>query len=117
MEVSAKNNMIRIAARKVRLVADLIRNKKITNAIAILKNTNKRSSKILLKLLNSALANAVENNGLEADSLFISKILVNEGKTLKRMHPRAHGRAYSILKRSSKVEITLSDNKAIEKRS
>ncbi len=109
MEVTANLKMIRITARKVRLVADLIRSQKVTDAIAILENQNKRCSKVLLCLVKSAIANAVNNNGLEADSLSISKIIVDEGPTLKRFHPRAHGRAYEILKRSSKINITLSD--------
>ncbi len=110
MEVNASIKMIRIAPRKVRLVADLIRNKKIGEAISILDNTNKKSSQYLKKLVKSAVANAVNNNSLEADKLYISKLLVNEGPTLKRFNPRAHGRAYSILKRSSKISIELSDN-------
>ncbi len=114
MEVNAKLKMIRIAPRKVRLVVDLIRSKKIGVAMSILENTNKSSSYDLKKLLKSAIANAVNNNGLEADLLFINKIIVNEGPTLKRFHPRAHGRAYEILKRSSSVELTLSDGNKVE---
>ena len=78
MEVSANIKMIRIAARKVRLVADLIRSKKIGNAINILENTNKKVSEDMKKLIKSAVANAVNNDGLDADKLFISKIFVNE---------------------------------------
>ncbi|AKU80264.1 50S ribosomal protein L22 [Spiroplasma turonicum] len=109
MEAIAKLKMIRISPRKVRLVADSIRNKKIANAIAVLQNQDKRSSEPVLKLLNSAVANAVNNNGMEADRLFVKTIFVNEGPTLKRFRPRAHGRAYEILKRTSHITIVVSD--------
>lgn len=111
MEAKAKLTMIRIAPRKVRLVADSIRNKKISEAVAILQNQEKRSSEPVLKLLNSAVANAVNNNGMEADRLFIKTIFVNEGPTLKRFRPRAHGRAYEILKRTSHITVIVSDEK------
>jgi len=111
MEAKAKLTMIRIAPRKVRLVADSIRNKKISEAVAILQNQEKRSSEPVLKLLNSAVANAVNNNGMEADQLFIKTIFVNEGPTLKRFRPRAHGRAYEILKRTSHITVIVSDEK------
>lgn len=109
MEAVAKLKTIRIAARKVRLVADLIRGKKVGDALAILENTNKRSVTPIKKLLNSAIANAVNNNGMDADALIISEIFVDEGPTLKRMRPRAHGRAYEILKRTSHVTLKVSD--------
>ena len=109
MNVQAHLRMIRISPRKVRLVADLIRNKKVGEAIVILDNTNKKSSVPVKKLVKSAVANAVNNNGLDADKLFIKKIFVNEGPTLKRFRPRAHGRAYEILKRTSHITITVSD--------
>ncbi|AGR41609.1 50S ribosomal protein L22 [Spiroplasma taiwanense] len=111
MEAKAKLTMIRISPRKVRLVADTIRSKKISEAVAILQNQDKRSSEPVLKLLNSAVANAVNNNGMEADQLFIKIIFVNEGPTLKRFRPRAHGRAYEILKRTSHITIIVSDDK------
>ncbi|WP_339020747.1 50S ribosomal protein L22 [Spiroplasma endosymbiont of Atherix ibis] len=111
MEAKAKLTMIRISPRKVRLVADSIRSKKISEAIAILQNQDKRSSEPVLKLLNSAVANAVNNNGMEADQLFIKTIFVNEGPTLKRFRPRAHGRAYEILKRTSHITIVVSDER------
>ncbi|AHI57355.1 50S ribosomal protein L22 [Spiroplasma mirum ATCC 29335] len=109
MNVQAHLRMIRISTRKVRLVADLIRNKKVGEAIVILDNTNKKSSVPVKKLVKSAVANAVNNNGLDADKLFIKEIFVNEGPTLKRFRPRAHGRAYEILKRTSHITITVSD--------
>ncbi|QBQ08134.1 50S ribosomal protein L22 [Spiroplasma gladiatoris] len=111
MEATAKLSMIRISPRKVRLVADSIRTKKISEAVAILQNQDKRSSEPVLKLLNSAVANAVNNNGMEADQLFVKTIFVNEGPTLKRFRPRAHGRAYEILKRTSHITIIVSDGR------
>ncbi|AXK51013.1 MULTISPECIES: 50S ribosomal protein L22 [Spiroplasma] len=109
MEAVAKLQMIRIAPRKMRLVVDTIRNKKIADAVAILMNLDKRAAEPVLKLLNSAVANAVNNNGMEADKLFVKTVFVNEGATLKRFRPRAHGRAYEILKRTSHVTIIVSD--------
>ncbi|AEM68542.1 50S ribosomal protein L22 [Mycoplasma putrefaciens] len=111
MEAKAKLSMIRISPRKVRLVADTIRNKSVANAIAILQNTNKDAVEPVLKLLNSAVANAVNNNGMDADKLFVKTIFVNEGPTLKRFRPRAHGRAYEIFKRTSHIVIVVSDER------
>lgn len=99
----------RISARKARLVADLIRHQDISYALSILKNSNKKASRILLKLLNSAIANAVNNHGMEADKLFLSVVLVNEGPTLKRFQPRSQGRAYAIFKRTSHFVIKLEE--------
>ncbi len=99
----------RISVRKANLVASLIRKKDVSNAIVILKNTNKKASIIILKLLNSAISNALNNHGMNADKLYISKLLVNEGPTLKRFQPRSKGRAYSILKRTSKITIEVSE--------
>ena len=111
MEAKAQLSMIRISPRKVRLVVDAIRNKPVAVAIATLQNLDKRSAEPVLKLLNSAIANAVNNNGMEADKLFIAQTFVNEGPTLKRFRPRAHGRAYEILKRTSHITIVVSDQR------
>jgi large subunit ribosomal protein L22 len=111
MEANAKLNMIRISPRKVRLVVDTIRNKSVANAIATLKNLDKAAAEPVLKLLNSAIANAVNNNGMDADKLFVKETYVNAGPTLKRFRPRAHGRAFQILKRTSHITIVVSDNK------
>lgn len=111
MEAKAQLSMIRISPRKVRLVVDAIRNKPVAVAIATLQNLDKRSAEPVLKLLNSAIANAVNNNGMEADKLFIAQTYVNEGPTLKRFRPRAHGRAYEILKRTSHITIIVSDQR------
>jgi len=111
MEAQAKLSMIRISPRKVRLVVDTIRNKPVANAIATLQNLEKSASEPVLKLLNSAIANAVNNNGMDADKLYVKQTYVNEGPTLKRFRPRAHGRAYEILKRTSHITIVVSDER------
>ncbi len=99
----------RVSARKARLVADLFRNKSVGDSLSILKNTPKKSSTIFLKLLNSAVANAVNNHGMNAEKLFVSKVIVNEGPTLKRFQPRSQGRAYSIFKRTSHMSIEVAE--------
>ncbi len=109
MEVRAVAKHIRIAPRKMRLVVDLIRGKRVGEAIAILKHTPKAGSPVVEKVLKSAIANAENNFELDADNLYISKIFVDEGPTLKRFHPRAQGRAYSIMKRTSHVTVYVSE--------
>jgi large subunit ribosomal protein L22 len=107
MPVTATLRHLRISPRKVRLVARLIRKKKAVDAQNILMFTTKKPAKPLLKLLNSALANAKENYKLNPEELYISKIIVNEGPKLKRWFPVSRGRAHPILKRSSHVTIVL----------
>ncbi|QJG67142.1 50S ribosomal protein L22 [Mycoplasma phocoenae] len=99
----------RISARKARLVADLVRYKTTHEAIAILQTTNKKATRIILKLLKSAIANATNNHGLDGEKLIISKILVNEGPTLKRFQPHSQGRAYPIFKRTSHFYIEVAE--------
>lgn len=99
----------RISAQKARLVADLIRYKKTSEALSILKNSNKKAARILLKLLESAIANAVNTKGMDVDKLYLAEVLINEGPTLKRFQPRAQGRAYSIFKRTSNMIIKLEE--------
>ncbi len=105
----AQIKLERISPRKARLVADLIRNKDISESINILNHTNKKAAPIFLKLINSAIANAVKNNGMNTEKLFVSKVLVNEGPTLKRFQPRGRGRAFSILKRTSKMLLEVAE--------
>lgn len=107
-KVSAKVDIQRVSPRKARLVADLIRYKTTTEALLILRSTYKKTSQILLKLLNSVIANATNNAGLDATKLYISKLLVNDGPTLKRFQPHSQGRAFPILKRTSNfyIEVT-----------
>ncbi|WP_027334695.1 50S ribosomal protein L22 [Mycoplasmopsis felifaucium] len=99
----------RVSARKARLVADLFRGKDVRVALGILNNTNKKSSELFIKLLNSAIANATNNHGMDATKLFVKEVLVNEGPTLKRYQPHSQGRAYSIFKRTSNLSITLEE--------
>lgn len=115
MAVKAKLKYLRIAPRKVRLVADMIRGKKVNDALDILSFVVKRAAKPLKKLLQSAIANAENNFKLDKDNLFISKILVNEGPKLKRFMPRAMGRAFMIQKKTSHIEIELDEIKKNDK--
>ncbi|MFA9556484.1 50S ribosomal protein L22 [Evansella sp. AB-rgal1] len=111
MEAKAVVKQVRIAPRKVRLVVDLIRGKKVGEAISILRHTPKAASPVVEKLLNSAIANAEHNYEMEADSLVVSKVFVDEGVTLKRFRPRAMGRASRINKRTSHITLVLTEKK------
>lgn len=109
MEARAIARMQRIAPRKVRLVLDLIRGKKLADAINILNNVDKRSSSVVRNLVMSAAANAENNHGLDVNKLYISKTYATEGPTLKRFRPRAQGRASAINKRTSHITIVLAE--------
>ncbi len=109
MEARAILKYARISSRKVKIVADLIRNKPVGTALGILKNTPKAASEILEKLLNSAIANAENNHEMDAGSLYISEIYANQGPTLKRIRPRAQGRAFKIRKRTSHVTVVVKE--------
>ena len=115
MTVTAKLRHLHIAPRKVRLVADLIRGKTIEEARTILNFTVKKAVNPLLKLLNSAAANAKNNFKLAEADLFISKIEVSEGPKLKRSRPRARGQAYEIQKKTSHITIVLDEVKKTNK--
>ena len=109
MEVIAHLRNLRISPRKVRLVADVIRGMNIHDARIQLEFLNKKSSQPVLTLMNSAIANAKHNFSLSDNHLYISKIFVNEGTTLKRWIPRAMGRASAIHKRTSHITIVLGE--------
>jgi len=111
MEANAIAKYVRIAPRKVRLVADLIRGKSIGEAIAILRLTPKVATEAVEKVVKSAVANAEHNNKMNVDELFISEIRVDEGPTLKRFRPRAQGRASRINKRTSHIIVKVSEKK------
>ncbi|MCR6098340.1 50S ribosomal protein L22 [Salipaludibacillus agaradhaerens] len=111
MEAKAVAKQVRIAPRKVRLVADLIRGKEIGEAISILRHTPKKASPVIEKLLNSAIANAEHNYEMEPDNLVVSQAYVDEGVTLKRFRPRAMGRASRINKRTSHITVVLTEKK------
>ncbi len=114
MEVRAVEKFIRVSPRKVRLVVDLIRKKAIEEAIDILTFTPKRAAIAVKKAIQSAVANAKENNNIKEDDLFIFKVFVDEGPTLKRFIPRARGRATKIRKRTSHLTVIVSDGKEVE---
>jgi len=99
----------RISARKVKIVADLIRGKDVNEALAIVKFTPKAASEIIEKLLKSAIANAENNHGMDSKNLYISEIYANQGPTLKRIRPAAKGSAVRIRKRTSHITIVLSE--------
>lgn len=111
MQVTAKLNYLRIAPRKVRLAANLIKRKKIEEARIILDFTLKRSALPLLKLLNSAVANAKNNFHLDENNLYIYNIRVDEGPKNKRWRPRARGRAAQIQKKTSHITLILEEVK------
>lgn len=99
----------RISSRKVKIVADLIRGKKVEQALAIVKFTPKASSEIIEKLLKSAIANAENNHGMNRGNLIVSEIYANQGPTLKRIRPAAKGSAVRIRKRTSHITIVLKE--------
>ncbi len=103
----AKVKYVRISASKVKIVIDLIRGKKVTDAIAILKGTPKAASPVVEKLLNSAIANAENNQGLLRDDLIVAEVFAGQGPTLRRFRPMDHGKAFRIRKRSSHITIIL----------
>ena len=107
LEATAILRFARISARKVKIVADLIRGKKVDEALAIIKFTPKASSEILEKLLKSAIANAENNHGMNRGNLVVSEIYANQGPTLKRIRPAAKGSAVRIRKRTSHITIVL----------
>jgi large subunit ribosomal protein L22 len=110
----AKNNHVRISAQKVKIVIDLIRNKPVGQALAILRNTPKAASLPVEKLLLSAIANAENNHGMDAGELYVAEVFANQGPTMKRIQPRAQGRAFRILKRTSHITIALKETNGAE---
>ncbi len=109
MEAKAILRYARISPRKVKIVLDLIRGKDVDTAMAILKNTRKAASEYLVKLLHSAVANAEANFSMDHDKLYVSECWVTPGPTLKRIMPRAQGRADRILKRTSHMTIVVKE--------
>ncbi len=109
MEARAYLKNARIAPRKVQIVLDLIRGKDTETAMAILEHTPKSACEYLEKLLKSAIANAENNFGMDRDNLYISECYVCPGPIMKRIMPRAQGRAYRILKRTSHVTLAVSE--------
>ena len=109
MEAKAHLKYARISPRKVKIVCDLIRGKDTTTAKAILMQTPKAASELMLKLLNSAVANAENNHDMDPDNLFVSETFANPGPILKRIRPVSRGRAYRINKRTSHITIVVAE--------
>jgi large subunit ribosomal protein L22 len=107
MEAKAIARYIRVSPFKARQVADLIRGKATREALGILRYTNKKSAPLINKVLKSAIANAEHNFDMDSDALFISQILIDEGPTLKRMQPRAYGRADVRRHRTSHITVVV----------
>lgn len=109
MEARAISRYVRISPRKVKIVVDLIRNKPVGVAMGILNNTPKAASEVLIKLLKSAMANAENNHNMNVDKLYVAEVFANPGPILKRIMPRAQGRAFRINKRTSHITLVLKE--------
>ncbi|KZY74674.1 50S ribosomal protein L22 [Oleiphilus sp. HI0071] len=110
MEVAAKHRGARISAQKARLVADQIRGKGVEEALETLSFSTKKAAQLIKKVLESAIANAEHNDGLDVDDLSVSTVFVDEGPTMKRIRPRAKGRADRIFKRTCHITVKVADN-------
>ena len=108
---SAKLSYARVSVQKACFVLDAIRGKDVQTALAILEYNPRYASSIIKKLLQSAIANAENNNGMNADNLYVAECYANKGTTMKRVHPRAQGRAYRIEKRMSHITVVLDEKK------
>ena len=109
MEVVAKLKGARLSAQKARLVAEQVRGKSVEAALEILQFSTKKGADIIKKVLESAIANAEHNDGADVDELKVSTIFVDEGMTMKRIKPRAKGRADRILKRSCHITVKVAE--------
>ncbi len=109
MEVIARLKGVRLSAQKARLVADQIRGQQVGDALNILNFSTKKGAHLVRKLLESAIANAEHNEGADIDDLSVSRVFVDEGLTMKRIRPRAKGRADRILKRSCHITLAVAD--------
>ena len=109
MEVAAKLKGARMSAQKARLVADQIRGKSVESALEIMQFSGRKGADIIKKVLESAIANAEHNDGADVDELKVSTIFVDEGMTMKRIKPRAKGRADRIFKRSCHITVKVSE--------
>ncbi len=110
MEAIAKHKFARGSAQKARLVVDQIRGLHVEKALEILNFSNKSAAVLVKKVLDSAIANAEHNEGADIDELFVKTIMVDDGPTMKRIKPRAKGRADRILKRTSHITVVVADN-------
>ncbi len=110
METAAKLKHARISAQKVRLVADQIRGLPVERALNLLAFSNKKAAGIMKKLLESAIANAENNDGADIDELRVSRVFVDEGPVMKRIRARAKGRASRIMKRTSHITVAVAEH-------
>ena len=113
MQTQAVLKFVRLSPKKARFVADLVRGKKVDEAVNILKFSTNRAARIIKKVLDSAIANAENNQGADVDELKVTTILVDDGPRMKRIRPRAKGRADRILKRTSHITIIVGDRKKV----
>ena len=111
MQTQAVLKFVRMSPNKGRLMADLVRGKKVDEALNILKFSTQKTARIIRKVLESAIANAENNNGADVDELKVSEIFVDEGPVMKRIMPRAKGRADRIVKPTSHITIRVSDGR------
>jgi large subunit ribosomal protein L22 len=111
MEVRAVGKYLRISAQKTRLVADMVRGKKVDEALIMLRFTPKKSGRLITKVLRSAMANAENTNAGDLEKLYIKTIKIDQGPRLKRFRPRAMGRATKIIKPSSHITVVLDEKK------
>ena len=108
---SAKVSYARVSVTKACFVLDAIRGKNVDAALGLLAYNNRYASQVIYKLLSSAVANAENNNGLKRENLYVAECYANKGPTMKRIHPRAQGRAYRIEKRTSHITVVLDEKK------
>lgn len=112
LEAKAIARTVRITPRKARLVVDLIRNKDVDEARALLRLTNKQACEVVLKVLNSACANAEHNYNLDVNNLYVKTAYVNDGLRMKRMFPRAKGRGDVIQKRTCHITVIVAERES-----
>ena len=112
---SAKLSNARVSSRKAGFVLDAIRGKGVQEAIGIVTYSPRYASKLIKKLIESAVANAKNNNNMDEEKLYVAECFAGNATNYKRMHPRAQGRAYSILKRNSHITVILDERKELEK--
>ena len=108
---SAKLSYARVSVQKACFVLDAVRGKDVQTALAILEYNPRYASSLIKKLIESAAANAENNNGMNRDNLYVAECFANKGPTMKRIHPRAQGRAYRIEKRTSHITVVLDERK------
>lgn len=109
MQTKATAKYIRISPRKMKFICDMVRGKNVDEALSTLRFTPKKGADILEKVVNSAVANAENNFDMDRDNLYVAEVYANQGPTLKRWRPRAQGRAYKILKRTSHISVVVKE--------